>query len=183
MKSSRPAAALLLAMASLLATGSLALAAGSRAHASATPKGGAIRVFVSHLGGNRAHITITGAIGDYGTVISQNKQGKPVKQGVYKHAMLKHGKLVINTTAFQQKLNHAHFHLNTSNCSASFTATGPATIMSGTGAYAGAHGTVTLTAQFAGIAPKKANGSCNLSNSAPTLGGFLVITGKGRVSF
>jgi len=183
MKASKTAAAALAVTGGLLASGSLAVAAGPRAHASATPKGGTVHVFVSHIGNTKAKLTITGAIGDYGTATSENKQGKVTANGVYQHAKLKHGTLVINTGAFDKKLNHAHFHLNSSNCSAWFTATGPATITSGTGAYAGAHGKLTLTAQFAGIAPTKANGSCNLSNSAPTLGGFIVITGKGKVSF
>ena len=90
---------------------------------------------------------------------------------------------MVDAAAFDRAINHAHPQINASNCSFFLTASGPSTITSGTGAYAGAHGRVTLTAQFAGIAPKKANGRCNMSNHAPTLGAFFAITGRGTVSF
>jgi len=181
MKAPRTAAAAIMAAGTLLATGSLALAAGPRAHA--TAQGGTIHVFVSNLGPTKSKVTITGAIGDHGIGISETKQGKVNPNGAYEQLKLGHGTLLIDGSAFDKAINHAHPQINTSNCSFFLTGSGPTTIVSGTGAYAGAHGRITLTAQFGGIAPKKANGKCNMSNNAPTLGGFFVITGKGTVSF
>jgi hypothetical protein len=183
MKAPRTAAAAIIAAGALLATGSLALAAGPRAHATATPQGGTIQVFISNLGPTKSKVTITGAIGDYGTGISETKQGKVNPNGAYEELKLKHGTMLVDAAPFDKAIDHAHPQINTSNCSFFLTASGPSTIMSGTGAYAGAHGKITLTAQFGGIGPKKANGHCNMSNNAPTFGGFFAITGKGTVSF
>ena len=74
--------------------------------------------------------------------------------------------------------SHLHPSINKSNCSVSFTAHGPTTITSGTGDYAGISGTVKISITFAGIAPKKANGTCNLADNAPTYGGFSAIIGS-----
>ncbi len=182
MKAVRTAAAIA-AAGGLLATGSLAFAAQSHPHAAATQRGGTIRIFVTHFTNTKARITIIGAIGDYGTIVTTNKAGKVTANGTYQHARLKHGTLTIDTTAFDKKLNSSRPQVNQSNCSVSFDGTGPSTITGGTGQYAGAHGSVRITATFAGIATRKANGQCNLSNNAPTLGGYDAITGKGSVSF
>jgi hypothetical protein len=167
----------------LLASGSLALAAAPKAHPASASKGGTIHVFISNLGPTKSKVTITGAVGDYGIGISQTKQGKVDPNGAYEELKLKHGTMLVNGAGFEKAINHAHPQINTSNCSFFLTASGPSTIVSGTGAYAGAHGKVALTAQFGGIGPKKSNGQCNMSNNAPTFGGFFAITGKGTVSF
>jgi hypothetical protein len=167
----------------LLASGSLALAAGPRAHAAATPQGGAIHILISHFGSTTAKITITGAIGDYGTITTETKTGKPSSNGDYGTIKLRHGTLFINATAFNAKLDKAPSTVNKSNCSYYVSGSGGSTIESGTGAYAGAHGAATLTATFAGVAPKKANGTCNFANNAPTLGSYEAITGNGTVHF
>jgi hypothetical protein len=167
----------------LLTSGSLALAAAPKAHSAAAPQGGTIHVFISDLGPTKSKVTITGAIGDYGIGISETKQGKVDPNGAYEELKLKHGTLLVYGAGFDAAINHAHPQLNTSNCSFYLSASGPSRIMSGTGTYAGAHGKITLTGQFGGIGPKKANGKCNMSNNAPTFGGFFAITGTGTVAF
>jgi hypothetical protein len=178
MRAFRTAAAVA-AAGTLLATGSLALADSG----SAAPKGGSIKIFVTDFGPTTATITITGAIGDYGTIVSTDKNGKVDANGTFQHAKLAHGGLVIDATAFDKKLNAVRPEVNTANCSVLFSGTGASTIVSGTGDYAGATGHVTITATFAGIAKKKASGKCNFGNNAPTLGEFDTITGRGSVSF
>lgn len=65
-------------------------------------------------------------------------------------------------------------------CSASFSASAPARIVSGTGRYKGISGTLELHATFAGISPRK-NGKC--PHSEKTTAGFLEVTGTGTVKF
>ena len=62
-----------------------------------------------------------------------------------------------------------------------------APILSGTGLYAGIHGTIRLTETFGFIGstyksgPKK--GKCNMSNTAPTVAQMGAVYGSGSVSF
>jgi len=158
------------------------LGAGSAALAASTPKGGKIRVFVTNTSSTKGKILITGAIGDYGTTVSQDANGKVDPNGDFEKVTLKHGGFIVNATGLNKKLNSGKPTINTTNCSFAFTGTGPTTIGDGTGAYAGISGTVAITVTFAGIAPKTAKG-CNLANNAPTFGAYESITGTGSVSF
>jgi hypothetical protein len=149
--------------------------------AAATPKGGAIRVFVSQASQIRSKTTVTGAIGDYGTGISQDKNGTPDAQGNYEKIVLSQGTFVVNDSGLDKALHaHGKVQLNRSNCSFVFSGTGPGTISSGTGAYAGITGTLTITITAATIEPRK-GASCNLS--APGKGKYEAVTGSGTVSF
>jgi hypothetical protein len=158
------------------------LGIGPAALAGATPKGGKIRVFVTNTSATKAKITVTGAIGDYGTTISQDANGKVDPNGDFQKVTLKHGGFIVDATALNKKLNSANPTINTTNCSFSLTATAPTKVEKGTGAYKGISGKVAITLTFAGIAPKTAKG-CNLSDNAPTLGEYQSITGTGSVSF
>jgi hypothetical protein len=157
------------------------LGAGSAALAASTPKGGKIRVFVTNTSATKAKITITGAIGDYGTTVSQDANGKVDPNGDFHKVSLKHGGFIVDATALNKKLS-ANPTLNKTNCSFSFSATGPTKVEKGTGAYKGITGKVAITVTFAGIAPKTATG-CNLSDNAPTFGEYQSTTGTGSVSF
>ena len=158
------------------------LAAGSVALAASHPKGGKVRVFVTNTSPTKGKILITGAIGDYGTTLSEDANGKVDPNGAFEKVKLKHGGFVVNATALNNKLNHAKGTVNKTNCSVVFGGAGPVTLGSGTGAYAGISGKVRITVTFAGIAPKTAKG-CNLAPNAPTHGSYQSITGTGRVSF
>ena len=65
--------------------------------------------------------------------------------------------------------------------------TAAAPVVSGTGLYAGIHGTIRITESFGFIGstyksgPKK--GRCNMSNSAPTVAQMATVYGSGAVSF
>ncbi len=172
----KPLAALAVA-GSLLATGPLALAGV----AAAAPKGGAIRLFASQVTPIKSNTTITGAIADYGTGISQDKNGKPDANGNYEKLVLKHGTVLVDVTGLAKALQaHGKVQLNKSNCSFVFSGTGPGKIESGTGAYAGISGTITITLTTAALEPSKGSG-CNLS--APGKGVFESVVGTGSVSF
>jgi hypothetical protein len=162
------------------------LAASGRTHraatpATATPKGGAIRLFASGISQAKSKTTVTGVIGDYGFGITQDKNGKPDPEGDYEKVVLSHGSFIVDETGLDKALRaHANVQLNHSTCSFVFSGTGPATIGSGTGAYAGITGTVSITINVADIAPHK-GASCNLN--VPGKGTYGTVTGTGTVSF
>jgi hypothetical protein len=160
-----------------LGAGSVALAAATPA---ATPQGGKIRVFVTNTSDTNGKILITGAIGDYGTTVSEDANGKPDPNGNFEKVTLKQGGFIVNGTALNKKLDHAKPTTNKANCSFSFTGTGPTTIGDGTGAYAGIFGKVAITVTFAQISAKTAKG-CSMKGNG--LAGYQSITGTGSVSF
>jgi len=154
------------------------------ATASSTP-GGLIKIFSDQSNdtnnGATGPIVITGAIGDYGTATTINKDGTVNSSGNYVKIVLKKGTFEINSIAFNKATNSAQPTSNAANCSNVVIATGPVTLFDGTGAYAGIGGTLTITLNVAYIAPKTANGKCN-ENTQPA-DFFATITGSGVVSF
>ncbi|HEX3803444.1 MAG TPA: hypothetical protein VHV75_11445 [Solirubrobacteraceae bacterium] len=150
--------------------------------ASASPKGGKVRVFVTNQTETKAKILFTGAIGDYGKAISQDANGKVDPNGSFERVTLKQGGFLINATALTKKIDSTKSRINETNCSIAVTATGSGTLGEGTGAYTGIAGKILISVTFAGIAPKTAKG-CDLSNNAPTYGLYQSITATGTVRF
>lgn len=167
-------------LACVVAGASVALGAAS----SKTPAGGPIQIFVQP-GQSQGHgkILFTGAVGDYGssspTISSGGKK--------FGTATLKKGTITIDLTAISAKVDKANPTVNAATCSASVTETAAAPVVSGTGLYAGIHGTIRITESFGFIGstyksgPKK--GRCNMSNSAPTVAQMATVYGSGAVSF
>jgi hypothetical protein len=168
-------------LAAVVGVTACALGAGSAAVAAATPQGGKIRVFLTVASQTKSRIVITGAIGDYGTALSVNANGKVDPSGNFEKVTLKQGGFLVNGTALNKKLDHTKPTINASNCSFVFSGSAPTTISDGTGAYAGITGKIAITLTFAAIAPKTANG-CNFKSNKVT-GGYQSITGTGSVSF
>jgi hypothetical protein len=169
-------------LAAVVGVTACALGVGSVALAASTPQGGKIRVFVTNTSATKGKILITGAIGDYGTTISEDANGKTDPNGNFEKVTLKQGGFLVNATGLNNKLNHAKPTINRANCSIVFSGTGPATIGNGTGAYAGITGNVAITITFGGIAPKTAKG-CNFGQNAKIGGAYQSITGSGSVSY
>ena len=172
----RKAIAALVVGAGVLGSGQLALAAAS------APKGGAVKLFITNVTDIKSKVTVTGAVGDYGTSVSEDKNGKLDANGAYTKVTLKHGGFLIDNTGLDNVLDHAKPQINTANCSFVLSGTGPGTLSEGTGAYAGISGTLAITVTVAGITPKKGTG-CNFSDNAPTYGAFASATATGHVSF
>jgi hypothetical protein len=168
-------------LAAVVGVTACALGAGSAAVAAATPQGGKIRVFLTATSATNGKILITGAIGDYGTTVSEDANGKPNPNGNFEKVTLKQGGFLVDGTALNKKLNHVKPTINTTNCSFVFSGTAPTTISDGTGAYAGITGKVAITLTFAAITPKTAKG-CNFKSNKVN-GGYQSITGTGTVSF
>ena len=167
------------ALVCLVAGASVAAGAGS----SGTPAGGPIRIFVMP-GQTQGHgkILFTGAVGDYGS-------GQPSSAGGKKFttAVLTKGTIKLDLTAITAKVDSANGKIDAATCSASVTKSAASPIVSGTGLYAGIHGTVKITESFGYLGsfyksgPKK--GKCNMSNSAPTVDTMSNVYGTGTVSF
>jgi hypothetical protein len=157
------------------------LGGGNAALAASSSVGGKIRVFVTNTSQTKGKILITGAIGDYGTTVSQDANGKVDPNGNFEKVTLKQGGFIVDGTGLNNALNHAKPTINKANCSFVFAGTGPTTISDGTGAYAGITGKVAITLTFAGITPKTAKG-CNFKSNKVG-GGYQSITGTGSVSF
>jgi hypothetical protein len=176
-------------LAVLGAAAPVSVAAAATTSSTTTPSSGPIKVWVTPAGQNTTtktpgKILITGAIADYGTVISTNAAKKPTAKGSYKLLRLKNGTILVDGAPLNTALTAAKpSTFNTSNCSAIFGATAPVTLGSGTGAYAGISGTVTITATFAFIGPKTKNGDCTMKTSAEPISTYSAISGSGTVNF
>ena len=142
-------------------------------------------MFLTYQTPTKEKILITGAIADYGTAISQDKNGKVDPNGNFEKVTLKHGGFMIDATALTKAIQKQFSKepINPTNCSLALTGTGPSTIETGTGAYAGISGKLKITLTVAGIAPKTNKGRCNLSTSAPFYGQYQGVTATGSVSF
>jgi hypothetical protein len=151
---------------------------------SAPMMGGAVQFWVTPSPtGNGGQVLITGAIGDYGKAQNVTAAGKAApKKSAYKDLMLKNGTILINLTKYMQAQNNANPTMyNKINCSAYLSVSAPATIVSGTGAYKGIRGTVTLHAENAALLPKTKKGSCN--ENANPVNDYVAVNGSGTVTF
>ena len=107
------------------------------------------------------------------------------KYGVIK---LQKGTIEVDLANIGKAVNNtAPIVYSTTTCSVALTATAPAMLLNGTGAYKGISGTLKLTETFALILPRvssgKHKGQCNESNSAIPLATWGSVTGSGNVSY
>jgi len=165
------------------------LFSGASAFGATAPTSGTIKVFVTPKGTGSGTVVITGAIGDYGKTVKSNAAGKPAKNGGYEQLILTKGTILVNATQLNAVLNSANpTDFSVASCSGTVVASAPVPIASGTKAYAGITGSVTLTATFAFVGPFYSSGSkkgeCNTSSNGPNPPGiFATIAGSGTVSF
>ncbi len=147
-----------------------------------------MRIYVTPNAGAVYKIVVAGAIGDYGTATSIDKDGKVNANGDYVRIKLKHGGFEVNSVALNKKTNNAPPTLvNAATCSFVFGGSGPVTLYNGSGEYAGISGTLQITETFAGIGPVYKTGAkkgkCNMSNNAQPIAFWGSITGIGKVKF
>jgi len=162
----------------------------SAAWGTSPPTGGKIELWITPgATQGTGTIVVTGAIGDYGkTTGKENANGTPNKNGTYGTAQLQKGSVEVDLANIGKAVNNASPTVNsTASCSFVVTATAPATLLNGTGAYKGISGTVELTETFAGVLPRltsgKDKGQWNESNSANPVASWGSVTGSGTVSF
>ena len=97
-----------------LVVSSVALAAAG------TPAGGKIKIFVASPEKLKSRVVVVGAIGDYGTAVSQDKNGKPDLDGVFEKFTLKHGGFTVDATVLNQALGTVKPKVNPATCSVEF---------------------------------------------------------------
>jgi hypothetical protein len=156
--------------------------------AAAAPAGGQVELWASAGNNGSQHIVFVGAVGDYGTAVNVNKNGKPNPNGNYVKVKLTKGTFMIDGTALNKAINSEQNPQVGSHatCSAAFTGSAPVTFLNGTRLYKGISGTANVTLTFGGVAsrytsgPKK--GQCKQGDSNPR-SSFGFVTGQGTVSF
>jgi hypothetical protein len=169
----------------MLAVGTVC--AGSFA-ATGTPTGGKIYVHATGSNGPTATIAIVGAIGDHGTTLQMNKDGKADSNGNFVKITLRKGSFIVDQTGLNRIANKLQPAIvDKTTCSFLFTATGPVTFSHGSGAYTGIRGGATITITYGGIGPFYTSGAhkgqCNMSNSAKPVAQFASVSGPGTVAF
>jgi hypothetical protein len=150
----------------------------------ASPSGGAIQVWGTPANGGGGPIVLTGAVGDSGTSANANSSGAPSKDGTYKLLKLKKGTILLNTTQLNKEnnANTPPTTFNSTSCSGTFVVTAPVPVMSGTKAYSGITGTVTVSVTFAIVLPLT-KGKCNINTNANPIAMYGSVSGSGTVSF
>jgi hypothetical protein len=154
----------------------------------AAPAGGSIQLYASAGSSGPQHVVLVGAIGDYGTAVNVNKNGKPSPNGNFVRVKLQKGTFEIDSTALNKAINagtepQVESH---ATCSAAQTGSGPVTFFNGTGLYKGISGKASLTLTFGGVGsryksgPKR--GQCKQGDPSPRAS-FGFVTGQGTVSF
>lgn len=137
------------------------------------PAAGTIHINIINTSLNPAvpnNVLITGAFSDHGT-------------GRHGTFHLTKGTITANTSTLKAITNSPKFGTFYANsCSFIGVATGPIAIVSGTGAYAGIHGTLITTETEAEQGSLLSNGKCNQSNNAPAVAQDLIVTATGKVS-
>jgi hypothetical protein len=165
----------------------LAVAAGA-ASAAATPTGGPIALFATiSPTSTPGKIVLAGAIGDWGTVTSIDKNGKPDDNGNYVKVTLKKGTFEIDATALNKTMANPRPQVQSGvTCSISASGTGPVKFFNGTGMYTGITGTAKVTMTFTGVGGRYESGAkkgqCKQNNGAP-LAMLGSVTGRGTVQF
>jgi hypothetical protein len=167
----------------------LAVAVGLLAGvAEAVPAGGQIELWASAGNNGSQHVVFVGAIGDYGTAVNVNKNGKPNPNGNYVKMKLTKGTFMLDVAALNKAANSnaAPQVASQATCSAANTATGEVKFLYGTGLYKGISGTANVTLTYGGVGsryksgPKK--GQCKQGDPSPRAS-FGFVTGQGTVNF
>ncbi len=150
--------------------------------AAVRPTGGGVALYLTTESPTKSAVVATGAIGDYGTAVSIDRDGHPDPQGDYARVTLKHGAFTIDGRAFNKSLSRARPSINPRTCSFVVKGQGRAPVSGGTGTYAGISGALTLRSTFAAIVPRGSTGSCRFASNS-NLSQYLSVTASGPVSF
>ncbi len=175
--------------AGLLATATLTLlptVGAGAATTAATPTAGPIAILATVGSGPAGKVVVAGAIGDWGTTLTIDKDGKPDANGNYVRVTLKKGGFEIDSTALNKKTANPRPEVaSDTTCSVSASGTAPVTLFNGTGLYKGINGTVNVTLTFTGVGSRYESGTkkgqCNRGpNPLAVLG---TVIGRGIIHF
>ena len=127
-------------------------------------------------------VLITGVIAAAGTTFTSNSSGKRDSNGRFEALVFKSGSILLNETAFDQKLRTAiPFAYNPENCSVVIQIEGSVPIARGTGAFAGIVGGIGLLDRTGEILPKLKDGTCNRATTAHLAAQVSALYGYGTI--
>ena len=154
----------------------------------ASPTGGPIAVFATVGNGPSGKIIVAGAIGDWGTTVTIDKNGRPDEHGSYVRVTLRKGSFEIDSTALNKATASPRPQVaSDKTCSISTSGSAPVSLFNGTGVYKGISGTLKVTLSFAGVGRRYPSGPdkgrCLHSDTAPPLAMLGSVTGRGTVHF
>jgi hypothetical protein len=174
-------------MASAILLASAVTWAAAATAAPTAPAGGQIYIHATGGTGPAGTIVVVGAIGDHGTTLTIDKDGKPDANGNFVKVTLQKGTFQVDSTALNAKMAKQAPLLNKKTCSFMIAGSDRVTLFDGTGLYRGISGSAAITIAFGGIGPDYASGpqkgQCNTNNSAKPVATFGSITGPGTVAF
>ena len=164
-----------------------ALVGGTSALGASTPAGGSIDFLATGSANGGGKILVTGAIGDHGKTLNIDANGSPDPNGQHVKVTLTKGTFEVDANALDAKTNKASPIFNQATCSAALSATGPVTLLDGTGLYKGITGTVSVNISIGFLLPRytsgKHKGQCNTGNNANPVAVSEQIHGTGTVQF
>jgi len=168
-------------LAAFAASGVVASAA-----AAATPTDGPIALFATVGNGPSGKIVVAGAIGDWGTALTIDKNGKPDQSGNFVRVTMKKGTFEIDSTAVNKTMANPRPQVASDvTCSVAASGSGPVKLFNGTGLYKGISGTVNVTIRFAGVGGHYQSGAkkgqCGHGPSPLAMLGS--VNGRGTVHF
>jgi hypothetical protein len=164
----------------------LATVGAGAATTAATPTAGPIAILATVGNGPAGKVVVAGAIGDWGTTLTIDKNGKPDQNGNYVKVTLKKGGFEINSTALnKQTANPRPQVASDITCSISASGSAPVTLFNGTGLYKGINGTVHVTLTFTGVGSRYQSGTkkgqCNHGHNPLAVLGTVI--GHGNIHF
>jgi hypothetical protein len=170
-------------LATLVAAGAAASAAPA-----AAPNGGPIALFATVGHSPSGKIVVAGAIGDWGSTVSIDQNGKPDLNGNFVRVTLKKGSFEIDSTALNKTMANPRPQIASDlTCSVATSGSGLVKLFNGTGLYKGITGTANVTLSFTGIGsryqsgPRK--GQCVHSDNVEPLAMLGSVNGRGTVHF
>jgi hypothetical protein len=172
------------ALAAVVAAGVVAGAAA----AAGAPSGGPIALFATVGNSPSGKIVLAGAIGDWGTVLGVDKNGKPDLNGNFVKVTLKKGTFEIDSTALNKKMANPRPQIASDvTCSVAASGSGSVKLFNGTGLYQGIAGTVNVTMTFTGVGQRYQSGAkkgqCEHNSNGTPLAMLGSVIGRGTVHF
>ena len=144
-----------------------------------TRAGGSLKFWATPTTSGADSLVITGAIGDYGTSLNIDQNGKTNAKGSYAQITLHKGTFRIDQTALGTAADKASFPIDKATCSSEGSITASAPVSSGTGLYKSISGKVRITLTLVWIVSRASSGKCD---GTKVLFHSEYLTGTGTVS-
>ncbi len=156
------------------------LGAGVSGASAKTPKGGHVKFWATPTTTGASDLVVAGAVGDYGSSLRIDQNGKADPKGDYAKVTLQNGTFRLNLTAFNAASKKASFPINkAAGCSSEGAIRAPVAFSSGTGLYKGIAGKGHITLTVVWIPSSPSSGKCDGSK---VLFQSQYLTGSGTVS-